>query len=54
LLHKGQVVCQGFPDEVLTYKTLEETYGCTLLLDESPLGKFPRVTLVPRKYSIRE
>ena len=54
LLHKGQVVCQGLPDEVLTYKTLEETYGCTLLVDESPLGNFPRVTLVPRKYSIRE
>jgi iron complex transport system ATP-binding protein len=54
LLHKGQVVCQGLPDEVLTYKTLEETYGCTLLVDESPLGKFPRVTLVPRKYSIRK
>jgi iron complex transport system ATP-binding protein len=54
LLHKGQLVCQGLPDEVLTYKTLEEAYGCTLLVDESPLGNFPRVTLVPRKYSIRE
>jgi iron complex transport system ATP-binding protein len=54
LLHKGQVVCQGLPGEVLTYKTLEETYGCTLLVDESPLGNFPRVTLVPRKYSMRE
>jgi iron complex transport system ATP-binding protein len=50
LLRNGQVVCQGLPDEVLTYKTLEEAYGCTLLVDESPIGKFPRVTLVPRKY----
>jgi iron complex transport system ATP-binding protein len=54
LLHKGQVVCKGLPNEVLTYKTLEEAYGCTLLVDESPLGKFPRVTLVPHKYSIKE
>jgi iron complex transport system ATP-binding protein len=54
LLHKGQVMCQGLPDEVLTYKTLETAYGCTLLVDESPLGKFSRVTLVPRKYSIKE
>ena len=54
LLHKGQVVCHGLPVEVLTYKTLEETYGCTILVDESPLGKFPRVTLVPQKYSNRE
>ena len=54
LLHEGQVLCQGRPDEVLTYKTLEEAYGCTLLVDESPLGKFPRVTLVPRKYMNKE
>jgi iron complex transport system ATP-binding protein len=54
LIHDGQVLCQGFPEEVLTYKTLEEAYGCTLLVDESPLGKFPRVTLVPKKYMIKE
>ncbi len=54
LLHKGQVMCQGLPDEVITYQNLEAAYGCTLLVDESPLGKSPRVTLVPRKYSIRE
>ena len=50
LLNNGQVVCQGSPDEVLTFKTLEEAYGCTLLVDESPLGKIPRVTQVPRKF----
>ena len=54
LLHDGQVLCQGLPNEVLTYKTLEKAYGCTLLVDESPLGKFPRVTLVPKKYMIKE
>jgi len=54
LLHDGQVMCQGLPDEVITYQTLEAAYGCTLLVDESPIGKSPRVTLVPRKYSIRE
>jgi len=50
LLSNGQIVCQGLPDEVLTFQTLEEAYGCTLLVDESPLGKIPRVTLVPRKF----
>ena len=50
LLNNGQVVCQGSPDEVLTFNTLEEAYGCTLLVDESPLGKIPRVTQVPRKF----
>ena len=53
LLHDGQVVCHGLPNEVITYQTLEAAYGCTLLVDESPLGKSPRVTLVPRRYSIR-
>ncbi len=49
LLKQGKIVTLGKPDNVLTYQTLEETYGCTLLVDESPLGKFPRVSLVPRK-----
>ena len=50
LLSNGQIVCQGLPDEVLTFQTLEEAYGCTLLVDESPLGKIPRITLVPQKF----
>jgi len=29
---------------------LEETYACKLLVDENPLGEFPRVTLVPGRY----
>lgn len=49
LLKQGKIVKLGKPDNVLTYQTLEETYGCTLLVDESPLGKFPRISLVPRK-----
>jgi iron complex transport system ATP-binding protein len=50
LLNKGQIVSRGNPDQVLTFQTLEEVYGCTLLIDESPLGKFPRVTPVPGKF----
>ncbi len=47
LLKEGQIVSQGKPDEVLTFQTLEAAYGCTLLVDESPIGRFPRVTPVP-------
>jgi len=47
LLKEGQIVSQGKPGEVLTFQTLEAAYGCTLLVDESPLGRFPRVTPVP-------
>ena len=50
LLNKGEIVCLGHPDEVLTFRTLEAAYGCTLLVDESPLGKIPRITPVPHKY----
>ncbi len=50
LLKKGRIVKMGLPAEVLTFKTLEEAYECPLLVDESPLGNFQRVTLVPRKF----
>lgn len=52
LLNDGRVVCQGLPEEVLTFQTLEEVYQCTLLVDESPLGKIPRITLVPKKFTV--
>jgi iron complex transport system ATP-binding protein len=50
LINEGHIVCEGIPDEVLTFQILEDVYGCTLLVDENPLGKFPRVTLVPGKF----
>ncbi len=50
LLKAGKIVCMGSPPEVLNFKTLEETYNCKLLVDNSPLGNLPRVTLVPRKF----
>ena len=50
LLRDGQIVNMGPPQEILNFKTLEDTYDCKLLVDESPLGKLPRVTIVPQKY----
>ena len=50
LLRDGSIMCKGTPDEVITYQNLENAYGCTVLVDESPLGNFPRITLVPQKY----
>ncbi|MGD2023064.1 MAG: ABC transporter ATP-binding protein [Desulfobacterales bacterium] len=50
LMRDGHRVQMGSPNQILNFKTLEETYGCTLLVDESPLGDFPRVTPVPGKY----
>ncbi|MBW2469915.1 MAG: heme ABC transporter ATP-binding protein [Deltaproteobacteria bacterium] len=50
LLKAGQIVRMGTPRAVLNFETLEETYNCQLLVDSSPLGNLPRVTLVPRKF----
>jgi len=52
MLMNGKIASLGVPHEVLTFQNLEATYGCKLLVDENPLGKFPRVTPVPRKYLI--
>lgn len=49
LMKEGCVVGMGEPAGVLTFETLEEAYGCVLLVDENPLKKVPRVTLVPQK-----
>ncbi|MDJ0782623.1 MAG: ABC transporter ATP-binding protein [Desulfosarcinaceae bacterium] len=51
LLKNGRIQALGPPGEVLTYDRIEETYGCRVLVDESPLGRFPRITLVPDKYA---
>lgn len=50
LLKDGEALCEGSPAEVITFRQLEKAYGCNLLVDESPLGGFPRITLVPGRY----
>lgn len=50
LLKDGKIVSSGLPGEVLTCRILEEVYGCKILVDESPLGKSPRITPVPQKF----
>ena len=52
LLKEGKVVRVGKPNEVLTFETLEQAYGCVLLVDENPVKKVPRVTLVPHSLLI--
>jgi len=50
LLSKGRIMKKGRPEAVLTYETLENAYDCKLLVDTSPLGDFPRITLVPQRF----
>ncbi len=50
LLKNGEVISTGSPAQVLSYDILEKAYGCTLLVDENPIKKCPRLTLVPESY----
>jgi len=54
LLKEGRILREGPAEAVLDYETLEAAYGCKVLVDESPLGKLPRVTVVPLKYLNRK
>jgi iron complex transport system ATP-binding protein len=50
LLDRGHPAGLGDPHTVLAYELLEKAYGCTLLVDKSPIGDYPRVHLVPGRY----
>ncbi len=49
LLKEGKILKIGTPAEVITFAILEEAYGCVLMVNPSPLGNFPQVTLVPHR-----
>ena len=51
LLKGGRRVGLGPPEDVLRRDILEETYGCRLLIDKSPVGNVPRINLIPEKFS---
>jgi iron complex transport system ATP-binding protein len=50
LLAEGRIAGCGRVSEVIDYALLERVYRCTLLVDHSPLGDYPRVHLVPRRH----
>ena len=50
LIDRGRAARIGPPRQVLDYTLLEKVYGCALLVDQSPLGDYPRVHLVPARY----
>lgn len=50
LVADGRVAHLGTSAQVMTYDHLEAVYGCPLLVDESPMGGYPQVHLVPQRY----
>ncbi len=53
LIDHGREVRLGSPAAVFTDRQLEKTFRCRLLVDRSPLGDVPRVTLVPARFATR-
>jgi len=51
LLEEGRVRKTGDPRNVLNKELLEESYGCRMQVDESPLG-VARVTPIPDKFKV--
>lgn len=51
LMKNGRVVVIGTPAEVFSPEYLEKSYECELLIDENPVGKVPRVMVVPEKFT---
>ena len=51
LLKEGEIASIGLPADVLSFEKLQSTYGCKVLVDESPLGPFPRITLIPGRFT---
>ncbi len=50
LLKDGGILGIGPPCEVLHHQRLEKAYGCPVLVTESPLGGYLRITPVPRRF----
>ena len=49
LLDKGSVYKIGEPNEVITSDNISTTYQCPVLVDENPISKTPRITVLSGK-----
>lgn len=50
LLKDGRVVVIGTPAEVFIPEFIGKSYECDMLIDKNPVGKVPRVMLIPEKF----
>jgi iron complex transport system ATP-binding protein len=50
LLKEGKVLAQGKAREVLTQENIRKLYGCGTIVDENPITKTLRITLIPRHF----
>ena len=49
MMNKGKIYVSGQPEEVMTYKTIEEVYNTVVITKTNPLSKKPVIFLVSEK-----
>lgn len=49
LLKEGRIYKNGSPREVITRDNIEEVYGCEVWVDDNPISKMPRITLLKKR-----
>jgi iron complex transport system ATP-binding protein len=49
LLKNGKVFMIGAPGEVITRENIENVYGCKVWVDQNPISKLPRITLLKKE-----
>ncbi len=53
LLKEGRIYTMGTPLEVITKENIERVYGCETWVDQHPISKTPRISLLKRKDWVR-
>lgn len=49
LLQGGRIQALGPPQQVVTKEAIEEVYGCKVWVDENPVSRMPRITLLRKE-----
>jgi len=54
LLKEGRLVACGQPDQVVTYKTVEDVYDTVVVVDKNPLSGRPHIFLVTEEQQLAQ
>ena len=46
LLKAGKIDQMGIPGKVITRENIERVYGCEVWVDQNPISRMPRISLV--------
>jgi len=48
LLQGGRIYKMGTPEEVITKENIERVYGCEVWVDQNPISRMPRISLLKK------